>query len=58
MGKEARGVQAGPEMTGCGLGHVKLVGAHSELVATTVAFLGLVKYPETGKAKRNLKWSF
>lgn len=40
MENEARGVQAGPEMTGSGLGHVKLVGTHSELVATTVAFLG------------------
>lgn len=45
-------------MTGCGLGYVKLVGAHPELVATTVAFLRLVKYPETGKAGGNLKWSF
>lgn len=52
MGKEARGIQVGPEMMGYGLGHMKLVGAHSELVATTVVFLGFVKYPETGKAKR------
>lgn len=58
MGKEARGVEAGPEMTGCVWGHVTFVGAHSGLAATSVAFLRLMKSPETGKAERNLKWSF